>query len=90
MKSLGPGVITRILVPEGFHIAPNGILIPTDDKGKVKGFGYCEFSSPEDAARALKKNNDMMGHRLVTTTKGMCSSWSAGVLWEEWANTVSL
>lgn len=47
------------------EITNNGILMTTDYQGRSSGEAYVQFSSKNDAERALEKNKQSIGHRLV-------------------------
>ena len=46
-------------------ITNNGILLTTDYQGRSSGEAYVQFASKEHAERALEKNKESIGHRLV-------------------------
>ena len=47
------------------EITNNGILMTSDYQGRSSGEAYVQFSSKNDAERALEKNKQCIGHRLV-------------------------
>ena len=47
------------------EITNNGILMTSDYQGRSSGEAYVQFSSKNDAERALEKNKQSIGHRLV-------------------------
>ena len=47
------------------EITNNGILMTTDYQGRSSGEAYVQFASKSDAERALEKNKQSIGHRLV-------------------------
>ena len=49
----------------GMEITNNGILMTSDYQGRSSGEAYVQFSSKNDAERALEKNKQSIGHRLV-------------------------
>ena len=49
-----------MVVPAG------GITLQVDSDGRETGEAYVEFVKPEDAEKALYKDRQMIGHRLVT------------------------
>jgi len=50
---------------DGMEITNNGILMTTDYQGRSSGEAYVQFSSKGDADKALEKNKQSIGHRLV-------------------------
>ena len=49
----------------GMEITNNGILMTSDYQGRSSGEAYVQFSSKEDGEKALEKNKQSIGHRLV-------------------------
>ena len=49
----------------GLEITNNGILLTTDYQGRASGEAFVQFSSAEHTEKALEKNKQSMGHRLV-------------------------
>ncbi|KAM4578331.1 G-rich sequence factor 1 [Fundulus diaphanus] len=46
-------------------IAEDGITIVTNSRGRNSGEAYVQFSSQEEADRALQKHRELMGHRYI-------------------------
>jgi len=53
----------------GIEIAPYGITLTMDQDGRPSGDAYVEFTSPEEAEKALKKNKERIGHRYIEIFK---------------------
>ena len=49
----------------GMEITNNGILMTSDYQGRSSGEAYVQFSSKQDGEKALEKNKQSIGHRLV-------------------------
>lgn len=49
----------------GMEITNNGILMTSDYQGRSSGEAYVQFSSKESGEKALEKNKQSIGHRLV-------------------------
>ncbi|KAM9743946.1 LOW QUALITY PROTEIN: G-rich sequence factor 1 [Menidia menidia] len=49
----------------GLQIAENGITMVRDAKGRISGEAFVRFCSPQDAAEALKRDRDLIGHRYT-------------------------
>ncbi len=49
----------------GLDITNNGILLTTDYQGRASGEAFVQFASEEHTERAIAKNKQSMGHRLV-------------------------
>ncbi|XP_054895625.1 G-rich sequence factor 1 [Poeciliopsis prolifica] len=49
----------------GFNIAENGITMITNSRGRNSGKAYVQFSSQEEAKRALEKDRELIGHRYI-------------------------
>ncbi|XP_008417576.1 G-rich sequence factor 1 [Poecilia reticulata] len=49
----------------GFSIAENGITMVTNSRGRNSGQAYVQFSSQEEAKRALQKDRELIGHRYI-------------------------
>ncbi|MED6252052.1 hypothetical protein ATANTOWER_006323 [Ataeniobius toweri] len=47
------------------NIAENGITIITNSRGKNSGEAYVQFSSQEEADKALQKDRELIGHRYI-------------------------
>ncbi|KAM4746303.1 G-rich sequence factor 1 isoform 1-T2 [Anableps anableps] len=47
------------------NIAENGITIVTNSRGRISGQAYVQFSSQEEADKALQKDRELMGHRYI-------------------------
>ena len=58
-------ILFRIGLILGMEITNNGILMTSDYQGRSSGEAYVQFSSKNDAERALEKNKQCIGHRLV-------------------------
>ena len=58
----------------GMEITNNGILLTTDYQGRSSGEAYVQFASKEHAERALEKNKESIGHRLVWWAALGCDS----------------
>ena len=52
-------------VVSDLNITQNGILLTTDYTGRASGEAFVQFASAEQTERALEKNKQSMGHRLV-------------------------
>merc|ERR1711962_1556622 len=50
-------------------IAAYGITLTMDQDGRPSGDAYVEFTSPEEAGKALKKNKERIGHRYIEIFK---------------------
>ena len=62
----------------GLEITNNGILLTTDYQGRASGEAFVQFSSAEQTERALEKNKQSMGHRLVgVVQRADGPQWSA-------------
>jgi len=53
----------------GIEIAPYGITLTMDQDGRPSGDAYVEFTCPEEAEKALKKNKERIGHRYIEIFK---------------------
>ena len=62
----------RIGLILGMEITNNGILMTSDYQGRSSGEAYVQFSSKGDAEKALEKNKQSIGHRLVWLGMGPC------------------
>ncbi|XP_017286335.1 G-rich sequence factor 1 [Kryptolebias marmoratus] len=49
----------------GLDIKENGITIVTDYRGRNSGKAFVQFSSQEDADKALQKHRELIGHRYI-------------------------
>ncbi|XP_013882164.1 G-rich sequence factor 1 [Austrofundulus limnaeus] len=49
----------------GLDIKVDGITMTTNSTGRFCGTAYVEFSSQEDADKALLRHRDLMGHRYI-------------------------
>ena len=49
----------------GLDITNNGILLTTDYNGRSTGEAFVQFGSKNHAERALEKNKESIGRRLV-------------------------
>ncbi|XP_047236707.1 G-rich sequence factor 1 [Girardinichthys multiradiatus] len=47
------------------NIAENGITIITNSRGKNSGEAFVQFSSQEEADKALQKDRELIGHRYI-------------------------
>jgi len=57
---------------EGMEVTNNGILMTSDYQGRSSGEAYVQFASKGDAEKALEKNKQSIGHRLVWLGMGPC------------------
>jgi len=53
----------------GIEIAPYGITLTMDQDGRPSGDAYVEFTSPDEAEKALQKNKERIGHRYIEIFK---------------------
>ena len=60
----------------GMDITNNGILMTSDYQGRSSGEAYVQFSSKDDAEKALEKNKQCIGHRLVGREPGGGNPWA--------------
>ncbi|MEQ2194454.1 hypothetical protein XENOCAPTIV_029548, partial [Xenoophorus captivus] len=51
------------------NIAENGITIITNSRGKNSGEAYVQFSSQEEADKALQKDRELIGHRFLSNVR---------------------
>ena len=58
-------LVFRIGLILGMEITNNGILMTSDYQGRSSGEAYVQFSSKQDGEKALEKNKQSIGHRLV-------------------------
>ncbi|XP_005813408.1 heterogeneous nuclear ribonucleoprotein H2-like [Xiphophorus maculatus] len=49
----------------GFNIAEDGITMVTNSRGRNSGQAYVQFSSQQEAKRALQKDRELIGHRYI-------------------------
>lgn len=49
----------------GLDIVENGVTIVTDYRDRNTGEAFVQFSSMEEAAKALQRDRDMLGHRYI-------------------------
>ena len=49
----------------GLEITNNGILLTTDYQGRSSGEAFVQFTTKEYVEKALEKNKECIGHRLV-------------------------
>ncbi|XP_015260446.1 PREDICTED: G-rich sequence factor 1-like [Cyprinodon variegatus] len=49
----------------GLNIAENGITILSNNRGRNSGQAYVQFSSQEEASKALQKDRELIGHRYI-------------------------
>lgn len=47
----------------GLDVVENGVTMVTDGRGRNSGEAFVQFSSQEEAGKALQKHREMMGHR---------------------------
>uniref|UniRef100_A0A1A8FHN4 G-rich RNA sequence binding factor 1 n=1 Tax=Nothobranchius korthausae TaxID=1143690 RepID=A0A1A8FHN4_9TELE len=63
----------------GLDIAEGGITIVADNRGKNSGDAFVQFSSPEEADKALQKDREVIGHRYIevfpSSRSQIHSSW---------------
>lgn len=52
-------------MPVGLSIVPGSIVIQTDENGEETGEGFIEFTSKEEAEKALGRDRQSIGHRSV-------------------------
>lgn len=61
------------------NIAENGITIVTNSRGKNSGEAYVQFTSQEEADKALEKDRELIGHRYIevfpSNRDAIHSSW---------------
>ncbi|KAF6738977.1 G-rich sequence factor 1 [Oryzias melastigma] len=49
----------------GLDVVENGVTMVTDGRGRNSGEAFVQFSSQEEAGKALQKHREMMGHRYI-------------------------
>ena len=65
IRTVLPNVWTILWVVLGLDITNNGILLTTDFQGRASGEAFVQFASKDHTEKALEKNKQSMGHRLV-------------------------
>ena len=64
------------------EITNNGILMTSDYQGRSSGEAYVQFAEKGDVDKALEKNKQSIGHRLVWLGMGpLLATYILGPFW---------